>query len=392
MKDEQLHKLLEAERYRQNQVINLIASENYVSPEVLQALGSEFVNKYAEGYPGKRYYGGNEVVDEVEELARERALEVFALAGDDWAVNVQPLSGTPANLAVYLGVLGAEKEKKIMGLSLDHGGHLSHGTPVSATGQFWTQIPYQVDTDSGQLDYDALWETAKNERPDILVVGFTAYSREINWSRLRGIADAYNIHLHVDMSHIAGLVAGGAYPSPFPYADTVMTTTHKTLRGPRSAIIFSRRDERELPRKIDKAIFPGLQGGPHINQVAATAVALKEARSKEFADYAIQVVRNAQTLASELQALGWPVISDGTDTHLFLIDTWQGGEGVTGRDASDKLEAEGIIVNKNAIPGDERKPANPSGIRLGTAAETTRGKTEEDMKEIAKRIDEVLRD
>lgn len=400
MKDAQIKKLIDAEKKRQKKVINLIASENYVSKDVLEALGSDLTNKYAEGYPGKRYYGGNEIIDKIETLARERALKVFGLNPEEWHVNVQPLSGSPANLAVYTALVpptpGAAPAK-IMGMSLDQGGHLTHGHKVSATGKFWTQIPYGVDPKTEMLDYASLKEMAAREKPAIVVSGYTAYPRRIDWAKMREVADAAGAILMVDMSHIAGLVAGNAYPSPFIYADVVTTTTHKTLRGPRSALIFARKGKTgpggeplEIDKKIDKAVFPGLQGGPHMNQIAAVAVALKEAMSPSFKKYASQVVKNASALGDELVKLGWRVVSGGTDSHLVLVDTWNNG--VTGKDASDLLEKEGIIVNKNAIPFDKRPPADPSGIRLGSAAETTRGRKEKDFRNIARRIDKILRD
>jgi glycine hydroxymethyltransferase len=396
MKDTQIKKLIEAEKKRQKKVINLIASENYVSQDVLEALGSELTNKYAEGYAGKRYYGGNEIVDKVESLCIERALKLFGLKPMEWHVNVQPLSGSPANMAVYVGLV--PKEGKIMGMSLDHGGHLTHGHKVSASGKFWTQVPYGLNKDTELLDYAALKELAIAEKPNIIVGGYTAYPRIVDFKKLREIADACGALFMVDMSHIAGLVAGKAYPSPFEYADIVTTTVHKTLRGPRSALIFSKIDTRELGKKIDKAVFPGLQGGPHLNQIAAVAVALKEAASPVFKKYAVQVKKNAVVLAEELKQKGWKIISGGTDSHLILIDTWMGGMknthgagAVPGKVASDALEEVGIIVNKNAIPFDTRPPADPSGIRLGTAAETTRGRKEKDFKKIASTIDAVLR-
>lgn len=396
MRDLQVKKLLEAEKKRQKKVINLIASENYVSKDVLDAMGSELTNKYAEGYPGKRYYGGNEVVDKVERLAQERALDLFELDHGSWHVNVQPLSGSPANLAVYAALV--PPNGKIMGMSLDHGGHLTHGHKVSFTGKIWMQIPYGIDPVTEVINYDQLLEQAINEKPNIIVAGYTAYPRFIDWQKLRGIADASSAILMVDMSHIAGLVAGGIYPSPFPYADIVTTTTHKTLRGPRGAMIFAKRDSRELEKKIDRAVFPGLQGGPHMNQIAAIAVALKEAATPAFKKYAYQVVKNARALADELKARGWRLISGGTDSHLILIDTWmtnvineKGAGGVSGKEASERLEKDGIIVNKNAIPFDSRPPMDPSGIRVGSAAETTRGRKEKDFKKIAERIDKALR-
>ena len=330
-------------------------------------------------------------------MAKERALALFKLTPETWGVNVQPLSGSPANVAVYLALV--PQGGKIMGMSLDHGGHLTHGHKVSITGKMWTQIPYGVSKETERLDYTALKELAMREKPAIIVAGFTAYPRLIDWAKFREIADAVvypeqgrkGAYLMVDMSHIAGLIAGGVYPSPFPYADIVTTTVHKTLRGPRSALIFSKKDERGLPTKIDKAVFPGMQGGPHLNQIAAVAVALKEDATPAFRKYAAQVVKNAATLADELSKLGWRVVSGGTDSHLLLVDVWMGGKGIGGKEASTRLEREGIIVNKNTIPNDARSPVDPSGIRLGSAAETTRGKKEKDFREIARKIDVVLR-
>ena len=324
----------------------------------------------------------------------------------EWAVNVQALSGSPANVAVYLALVptnGAERGK-IMGMSLDQGGHLTHGHKVSITGKMWQQIPYGVDKKTEVLNYDEIKAKAIAEKPTIIVAGFTAYPRIIDWKKFKEIADAVQSKsgeralLMVDMSHIAGLVAGGEYPTPFEYADIVTTTTHKTLRGPRSALIFSRKDRKsgngqplDLDKKIDKAVFPGMQGGPHENQIAAVAVALKEAASPSFKKYARQVIANARVLADELSKLGWRIVSGGTDSHLVLVDTWMEGKGISGKEVSDRLEKEGIIVNKNAIPFDTRPPADPSGIRLGTAAETTRGLKEKDFKKIAERIDEILK-
>ncbi len=398
MKDIQIKKLIDTEKKRQKKVINLIASENYVSKDVLEALGSELTNKYAEGYAGKRYYGGNEVMDKIENLAIERALKLFKLNNDKWHVNVQPLSGSPANLAVYVALVPAQG--KIMGMSLDQGGHLTHGHRVSATGKFWIQVPYGVDKKTEVLNYDELKKIAIAEKPAIIVGGYTAYPRQIDFKKLREVADACGAFLMIDMSHFAGLVAGSAYPSPFEYADIVTTTVHKTLRGPRSAIIFSKNEKKIIGKNgkentlgdlIDKAVFPGLQGGPHINQIAGVAVALKEADTTAFKKYAMQVKKNAKVLAEELSKKGWRIISGGTDSHLILIDTWMEGKGISGKEASDRLEKEGIIVNKNAIPYDTRPPVDPSGIRLGTAAETTRGKKEKDMKKIAERIDKILK-
>ncbi len=389
MKDTQIKKLIDIEKKRQKKVINLIASENYVSKDVLAALGTELTNKYAEGYPNARYYGGNEIVDQIELLAQKRALELFKLDPKEWAVNVQPLSGSPANLAVYTALVPLGE--KIMGMKLSSGGHLTHAQPVSLTGKAWKPVQYEVSEKDGLLDYEALKKLAAAQKPKIFISGFTAYPRLIDWKACKAVADAGEALHMVDMSHIAGLIAGEQYPSPFAYADIVTTTTHKTLRGPRSALIFSRIDERGLDKKINKAIIPGLQGGPHMNQIAAVAVALKEAKQASFKTYAKQVIKNAKALAKELKKLGWGVVTGDTDSHMVLLDTWLDGKGVSGKDASDKLEKAGIIVNKNAIPFDPRGVLDPSGIRLGTAAETTRGKKEKDFVAIAKKIDTVLR-
>jgi glycine hydroxymethyltransferase len=401
MKDPQIKKLIEAEKKRQKKVVNLIASENYVSNDVLEALGSIFDNKYAEGYPHARYYGGQPNTDKLEILCQERALKLFKLNNDKWRVNVQPLSGGPANLAVYLALV--EQGQKIMGLPLTSGGHLSHGQKVSITGKVWQQLPIAINPTTELIDYEKMKEDAIKEKPILVVVGFTAYPRIVDFKKCREIADSCGAYLMVDMSHFAGLVAGEAYPSPFGYADVVTTTTHKTLRGPRSAIIFSRLDKMKTGYKnkegkevsistfIDKAIFPGIQGGPHMGQVAGVAVALKEADSPAFKKYAKQVVKNAQTLANTLKSLGWKVISGGTDSHLVLVDTWMDGKGISGSEAEKRLEMHNIIVNKNTVPGEKRSSFDPSGIRMGSPAETTRGKKEKDFKKIAEEIDKVLR-
>jgi glycine hydroxymethyltransferase len=389
MKDKQIEKLLKAEEKRQKVTINLIASENYVSDDVRAAIGSAFTNKYSEGYPGKKYYAGQQNADQVELLAQERALKLFGLSPKKWHANVQALAGSAANLAAYSAlVLPGEK---IMGMSLSHGGHLSHGQAVSMTGKIWKQVSYGVDEKTERLDCAALEKLAMREKPTLIVAGYTAYPRVVDWKKFRKIADSCGALLMADISHVAGLIAGGAYPSPFRYADVVTTTTHKTLRGPRGAIIFSRIDDRELHKKIDRAVFPGLQGGPFMHHIAAMAVALKEADTPAFKKYAAQVVKNAQALADELQKLGWRVISGGTDSHLVLADVWQDRKGISGSEASLRLEAAGIIANKNAIPFDTRSPFDPSGIRLGTAAETTRGKKEKDFRLIARRIDAILK-
>jgi glycine hydroxymethyltransferase len=389
MKDIAIKKLIEQEDKRQKSVINLIASENYVSDDVLEALGSRLTNKYAEGYPGRRYYGGNQIIDQVESVAQERALSLFKLDSKKWHVNVQPLSGSPANLAVYSALVPIGG--KIMGLKLSSGGHLTHGQSVSMTGKIWKQVPYEVDLKTELLNYKEVERLAVEARPDIIVAGFTAYPRVVDFKKFAAIAKKSGSLLMVDMSHFAGLVAGEAYPSPFPYADVVTTTVHKTLRGPRSAMIFIRKDKREMDKKIDKIIIPGLQGGPHENQIAAVAIALREASAPAFKTYAKNVIKNAQALSKALQDHGWRVITGGTDSHLLLVDTWANGAGVSGKAASDALEKVGIIVNMNTIPQDPRGVMDPSGIRLGTAAETTRGKKEKDMREIASKIDKVLR-
>lgn len=406
MKDKEIESLIKGEKQRQKEVTSLIASENYVSEDVLKALGSELTNKYAEGYPGKRYYGGQKFTDKIELLAQKRALKLFKLSPEKWHVNVQPLSGSPANVAVYSALV--PKEGKIMGMSLDNGGHLTHGHKVSITGKFWVQVPYGVHQETEMLDYDQIKKIAVENKPSLIVAGFTAYPRRIDFKKFREIADVVvypesgrrGAMLMVDMSHFAGLVAGGVYPSPFEYAHVVTTTVHKTLRGPRSAIIFSRKDKTILNTKgekksisdlIDRAVFPGMQGGPHVNQIAAVAVALKEADTPAFKKYTRQVVLNAQTLSNELQKRGWRIVSGGTDSHLMLVDTWMNGLGVSGKEASELLEKAGIIVNMNTIPGETRTPMDPSGIRIGTPGETTRGKTEKDMIKIAEKIDAILK-
>ena len=381
--DSDLYNLISSEARRQKENINLIASENFVSGAVLEALGSVFTNKYAEGYSGARYYAGNEFVDKLEDLTKKRALNLFKISSKNWDVNVQSYSGTPANLAVYHALIPVGE--KIMGMKLDMGGHLSHGHKASITGKLWQQVAYGVNQKTEILDYDEILEIAKKENPKLIICGYSAYSRIIDFKKFRQIADSVGSILMVDMAHFSGLVAGGIYPSPFPYADVITTTTHKTLRGPRSALIFSKK---EFSQKIDKVVFPGLQGGPHINQIAAVAVALKEASKPAFKKYAEQVVKNARILALEMQKLGWRVISNGTDTHLFLIDVWQ--KGIGGKEASELLEKANIIVNKNAIPYDSRSPVDPSGIRLGTPAITTMGMKEKEMKHIAEWIDAVL--
>ncbi len=389
MQDKQIEKLIKLEEKRQKSVINLIASENYVSNDVLKAVGSKLTNKYAEGYPGRRYYGGNEIIDKVETLCMERALKVFKLKKEDWHVNVQLLSGSPANFALYSALVPIGG--KIMGMKLTSGGHLTHGHPLSMTGKLWKPIQFELDVKTEVIDYEALKKLAIAEKPDIIVCGFTAYPRVVDFKKFREIADACGAILHADISHFAGLIAGGAYLSPFLYADSVMTTTHKSLRGPRQAILYVKKDERGFDKKLDKMVIPGLFGGPHENNIAGVAVALQEAMKPAFKKYAKQVIKNAKVLAKELQKLGWHVISGGTDSHLILMDTWMEGKGISGKEASIKLEKAGIIVNMNTIPGDTRSVMDPSGIRLGTCAETTIGKKEKDMVKIAIKMDKILR-
>jgi len=384
MKDKILLKFLRQEIKRQNETLNLIPSENIGSPEVLSFLGSPLANKYAEGYPGARYYGGNQWVDEIEKYCQKLALKTFKLSSSQWSVNVQPYSGSPANLAVYAALVPLGE--KIMGLRLDMGGHLTHGHKVSFTGKAWQAVSYGLDQKTEELDFKAIRKLAIAEKPKLIVAGFTAYPQLVNWRKFKEIADAIGAIFMVDMSHIAGLIAGGVYPSPFSYADVVTSTTHKTLRGPRAALVFSRG---ELSKAIDRSVFPGLQGGPHVNQIAATAQALFEAGQPSFRRYAKQIVKNAKALAEELKKDGWRLVSGGTATHLLLMDV--AAVGLGGKVASDLLENEGIIVNKNTIPFDSRPPTDPSGIRLGTPALTTRGMKEKEMRLIAKLITVVLR-
>lgn len=385
-----LKTLIKKEIARQKRVINLIPSENYVSKNVLTALGSPLTNKYAEGYPHKRYYFGNKVVDEVEDRTTELVYQAFKISPKKWGVNVQPYSGSIANLAAYFGAVGIGG--RIMGMALPHGGHLTHGHNVSKTSQIFNFAQYGVDK-SGLIDYGALRKQAKKFKPQLIIVGATAYPRKFDFKKFRKIADSVvypeqgrrGALLMADISHVAGLVVGGAHPSPFPYADIVTTTTQKTLRGPRGAIIISKRD---LSDRIDKAVFPGLQGGPQLHTIAAIGVALEEALKPSFKKYAKQVVANAETLAAELERLGFSLVSGGTENHMMLVDV--SPIGLTGKEAGERLERAGIIVNKNMIPFDPRKPWDPSGIRLGTPAVTTQGMKEKDMIKIARKIKSVL--
>lgn len=382
-KDKEVGKLIKEEERRQKDTINLIASENFVSQNGREAIGSVFCNKYSEGYPGKRYYAGNEVVDTLEQLTQNRALKLYKLSPKKWGVNVQALSGAAANFWAYFALVPLGE--KIMGQELSHGGHLTHGAPVSHTSKIWTWVHYPVDSSTHRFEYDAIMELAKKEKPRLIVAGASAYSRIIDFKKFRKIADTVGAYLMVDMAHIAGLIAGGIHPSPFPYADIVTTTTHKTLRGTRGALIFFKK---EFEKEINKSVFPAGQGGPHDHQTAAIAVALNEAMRPSFKIYVRQIVQNAKALAGFLKAKGYAIITGGTDNHLFLIDVTK--KGMSGNDAQNLLEHAGITVNKNGIPYDTRKPMDPSGIRIGTPAVTTRGMREKEMRAISEMIDDIL--
>ena len=378
--DPELADVLRREVVRQNSTIQLIASENFTSPAVLAAQGSELTNKYSEGYPGKRYYGGNYVVDDAEELARRR---VCALFGADHA-NVQPHSGANANMGVYLALL--EPGDKVMGMRLDQGGHLTHGSPVNFSGRIYEFVAYGIDPDSEILDYDQIAEIARRERPKAIIAGATAYPRIIDFPAFRAIADEVGALLIVDAAHIAGLIAGGAHPPALPYADVMTFTTHKTMRGPRGGAILCRK---EYAKAIDKAVFPGMQGGPLMHVIAAKAVCFKEAAQPEFRAYADGIVKNARALAGALAAEGFRIVSGGTDNHLMLVDLRPFG--VTGKVAQEALDRAGITLNKNTIPNDPESPFVTSGLRIGTAAVTTAGMGEGEMAEIASLITRVLR-
>ena len=382
MNMETIGTLIEQETRRQRETLSLIPSENIASPRVLSALGTALVNKYAEGKSHQRYYFGNAVVDEIEDQVKRLVLEAFGLSGTEWAVNVQPYSGSVANMAAYLGLLNLKDT--VLAMSLDHGGHLTHGHSVSWTGKLFAFRHYGVEK-SGYLDYEVIRAMAKEVRPRMIVCGATAYSRTIDFAAFREVADEVGAYLLADISHIAGLIAGGVHPPPFPHADVVMSTTHKTLRGPRGAFLVMRKD---LSDAIDKAVFPGLQGGPHLHTISAIGVALEEVLQDSFSAYAKQVVANAQKLSQELESRGCHIISGGTDNHLMLVDLRPLGIG--GREAGEKLERAGIVVNKNMIPYDTGTPQNPSGIRLGTPSVTTRGMREPEMEKIARLIHEIV--
>lgn len=379
--DPQVAEAILNELGRQRAKIELIASENFVSPAVMEAMGTPLTNKYAEGYPGKRYYGGCEYVDVVEDLARDRAKELF---GAEFA-NVQPHSGATANLAAFFALM--EPGDTYLGMNLAHGGHLSHGSPVNISGKYFNVVPYGVDDVTHRIDYDKVRELAHEHKPKMILAGASAYAREIDFAKFREIADEVGAYLMVDMAHIAGLVAAGLHQSPVPYADVVTTTTHKTLRGPRGGLILCKE---ELGAKINKAVFPGCQGGPLMHVIAAKAVCLKEALSPEFKAYQLQVKNNAAKLAQELMARDLDIVSGGTDNHLMLVSLLK--QDKTGKEVEHNLDEVGITCNKNTIPNDPKSPFITSGIRLGTPAVTTRGFKEEDMTEVAQLISMVVDD
>ena len=379
--DDELAGAIAAERTRQEEHIELIASENYASPRVLEAQGSVLTNKYAEGYPGKRYYGGCEFVDQAEQLARERAKELF---GANYA-NVQPHSGSQANAAVYLALVNPGDT--ILGMSLNEGGHLTHGSPVNFSGKMFNAVQYGINIETGMIDYEIIARLAKKHRPKLLIGGFSAYSREIDWARMREIADSVGAWFLVDMAHVAGLVAAGVYPSPLPHAHVVTSTTHKTLRGPRGGIILAVADE-EMEKALNSVVFPGTQGGPLMHAIAAKAVAFKEALDPEFKIYQRDVIDNARAMAAVIMERGYKIVSGGTDNHLFLVDLI--GQDFTGKDAEESLGRAFITVNKNTVPGEPRSPFVTSGLRMGTPAVTTRGFTVSDCQELAGIICDVL--
>jgi len=379
--DPELAKAIAGERTRQEDHVELIASENYASPRVLEAQGSVLTNKYAEGYPGKRYYGGCEYVDVVESLAIERAKQLFGAA----YANVQPHSGSQANAAVYLALLNPGDA--ILGMSLDHGGHLTHGAKVNFSGKLFNAAQYGIKPDTGEIDYGQVDRLAHEHRPKLIVAGFSAYSRAIDWARFRVIADSVGAFFMVDMAHVAGLVAAGVYPNPLPFADVVTTTTHKTLRGPRGGLILAR-PHAELHKKFNSMVFPGTQGGPLMHVIAAKAVALYEALQPEFKSYSAQVIANAREMTRVLQQRGYKIVSGGTDNHLFLLDLVE--KNITGKDADASLGRAHMTVNKNAVPNDPRPPAVTSGLRIGTPAVTTRGFKEPEVQQLSHWIADVL--
>jgi len=379
MQDTQIKNAIGSELRRQREGLEMIPSENFASMDVLEALGSVMTNKYSEGYPGKRYYGGNEFIDVAENLAIDRAKKIFGAEH----VNVQCYSGSPANIAIYFAMLNFGD--KVMGMNLSHGGHLTHGHPVNFSGKSYNFVQFGVDKETERLDYDAIAEQAAKEKPKMIVSGFTAYPRSIDFKRFAKIAEEVGAISMSDISHIAGLIAGGVHESPFPQTDIVMTTTHKTLRGPRGAIIMCKQ---KYAKQINKAVFPGMQGGPHDNNTAAKAIAFGEALQPEFKEYAHQIVKNSKALAQALNQYGFRLVSGGTDNHLLLIDLQN--KGIIGKEAEAALDKANITVNKNMIPYDPKTPFNPSGIRLGTPAITTRGMKTSEMKQIAEFINRVV--
>jgi glycine hydroxymethyltransferase len=379
--DPELAQAIAGERRRQEDHIELIASENYTSPRVLEAQGSVLTNKYAEGYPGRRYYGGCEFVDVAEQLAIERAQQLFGAA----YANVQPHSGSQANAAVYLALLNPGE--RILGMSLDHGGHLTHGAKVNFSGKLFQAVQYGVKPDTGEIDYEQLERLAREHRPKVVVAGFSAYSRILDFARFRAIADAVGAYLFVDMAHVAGLVAAGLYPNPVPIADVVTSTTHKTLRGPRGGLILAR-PHAELHKKFQSMVFPGTQGGPLMHVIAAKAVAFYEALQPEFKVYSAQVLANARAMTEVLKERGYKIVSGGTDNHLFLVDLTT--TNITGKEADAALGRAHMTVNKNAVPNDPRPPMVSSGLRIGTPAVTTRGLKEAEVKQLSHWIADVL--
>lgn len=379
--DDLIADAIKNEENRQESHIELIASENYTSPRVMEAQGSYFTNKYAEGYPGKRYYGGCEFADVVEQAAIDRAKELF---GADYA-NVQPHSGSQANAAVYMALL--EPGDTVLGMSLAHGGHLTHGSHVSFSGKIYNAVQYGIDPVSGQIDYDEVQALANEHKPKMIIAGFSAYSQVIDWSRFRAIADSVGAYLFVDMAHVAGLIAGGLYPNPVPHAHVVTTTTHKTLRGPRGGLILAKSNP-ELEKKLNSAIFPGGQGGPLVHVMAAKAVAFKECLEPEWKTYCENVIKNAKAMAEVFKARGCDVVSGGTENHLFLVSLIE--KGLTGKLVDAALDAAHITINKNSVPNDPMSPFVTSGIRVGTAAATTRGFTVEDCTNLATWMCDVI--
>jgi len=377
--DPEVMDIVRREGKRQSEEMELIASENYVSKAVLETMGTVLTNKYSEGYPGKRYYGGNQIIDDAETVAIERLKKLF---GAEHA-NVQPLSGSPANASVYMAFL--KPGDKVMGLKLDHGGHLSHGHPVNFSGMLYNFVQYEVDTETGRIDMEKVREVALREKPKMIVAGYSAYSREIEWQKFQDIADEIGAFTFADIAHTAGLIAGKQMDNPVPIFDVVSSTTHKTLRGPRGAVIMCKE---EFAKQVDRAVFPGMQGGPHDHITAAKAVAFGEALRPEFAEYAKQVIVNAKTMAKEFMDLGYKVISDGTDSHLMVVDMTS--KDLSGKDAEAILERIGISVSRSTIPNDPNPPMNPSGVRFGTPAITTRGMKEEEIKKIITWINSAI--